>query len=696
MRINDDTPPGTVLTNCATGAIREFDDNPHNNDACVTDIVRPAGPNLRGTKSHEWWGGPDRIRYYIHFQNVGTITEYNVAITDTFPLSMTLNDCGSTLMVEELGDVSGNVSGNQFVVTFGKLDGGEPYDLTMELSVPSVPNGTLFTNTVEITTPPGDVYPDDNRQIYLHGTGSDLNVQKYLIGGTPKPGQLITYTLYFRNDETWSTMGNVWITDVLPVGLEFITSTLYQCGSGMYLCPRTPDYNDGRTLAWNYGQMWTGNWNDYVVTVRVTDTAKRGDLFTNTASIASDNPISDTEPFYHNNIFTYTVMVPTPRFQIGKTYAGNRVAGTVVTYTLTVTNVGNEEGTGVYVTDTLPSGLSYGGGNSAFDGSVIAWPLWTVLPNGGTASGWFRASLTCTAGSNVVNNDYGVRQNNEGVYNPSGAPVTLTVLAPAFNAAFDQSAAVIAAGATVYFTDTSTTNGTPIVARSWKFGDSATASGSQVSHIYTATGRYTVTLIITDSCGLAATRSVPNAVDVHVPALSIGKQAAGALIMGLPLTYTLTVNNSDAVAPATGVVVTDALPAGGSHVSGGNYAGGVVTLTIGTVPPSEEVSASWVVTTCQSNLVNRWYRVAASDQGVTSGWGTVVTTTFYPPALSSSFDYGRARSLLGARSCLPAPAPLTARRCAMIGTMAMAPLTRSRRIPGMSTRAKVYSPRGLP
>ena len=520
LRINDDTPPGTVLTNCATGAIREFDANPHNNDMCVTDLVRPAGPNLRVTKSHEWWGGPDRIYYYIHFQNIGTTTEYNVVITDTFPLSMTLNDWWIDSYGGDLGDVSGNVSGNQLVVTLGRLDIGEPYDLTMDLSVPSLPNGAMLTNTVEITTPLGDVYPDDNRQVYLHGAGPDLNIQKYLIGGTPKPGQLITYTLYFRDSDAWSTMGHVWITDVLPVGLEFITSTLYQCGSGTYLCPRTPNYNNGRTLAWNYGQMGSGDWNDYVVTVRVTDTAKRGDLFTNTVRIASDNPISDREPFYNNNIFTYTVMVPTSIFQIGKVVAGNRAAGTVVTYTVTVTNAGNEEGSGVYVTDTLPSGLSYGGGNGAFNNGIVSWPLWTVAPNGGTTSGWFYGTLTCAAGTNVVNQDYGVRRNDQGVRNSVGAPMTLTVLSPTFNAAFDYGPSAPTTGRTVWFTSTSSTNGSPL-SHDWDWGDgTAHAFTVNASHVYTREGVFTVRLAVTDGCGYSDVQMAPVAVSplkVYLP-----------------------------------------------------------------------------------------------------------------------------------------------------------------------------------
>jgi uncharacterized repeat protein (TIGR01451 family) len=303
LQITPTTPVGTVLTNCATIAMSDFEDNPYDNDKCVTETVRAAGTNLR-VKKFGWWQGQGGLHYFINIENIGTKTVNNVTITDTFPVSMTLNK----LNVKFGEQWSSGVSGNQLTVTLSRLEPGLATGMDLWLSVPPVPNGTLFTNTAEMTTPTDDVNPADNSSVLVVGTGPDLSIEKWLTGGTPKPGQLITYTLHFQNhSQAWWTAGNVWITDTLPAGLQFITSTQRLCGEA-YFCPSTPNY-DGTSLTWNWGQMGNGWWNDFVVTVRVTDTAKGGAVFTNTATIASDDPANDVEPFYNDNTSVVTATI---------------------------------------------------------------------------------------------------------------------------------------------------------------------------------------------------------------------------------------------------------------------------------------------------------------------------------------------------------------------------------------------------
>ena len=47
-----------------------------------------------------------------------------------------------------------------------------------------------------------------------------------------------------------------------------------------------------------------------------------------------------------------------------------------------------------------------------------------------------------------------------------------------------------------------------IVAHDWTFGDGGSASGAQVSHVYTAAGSYSAQLRVTDNSGLSATKAV--------------------------------------------------------------------------------------------------------------------------------------------------------------------------------------------
>ena len=97
LRLDPATPVGTVITNCATIAISDFEDNPYDNDQCVAETVRTAGTNLRVTKFAEWQG-QGGLQYRINIENIGTTTVNNVMITDTFPVSMTLNKHGCWIL----------------------------------------------------------------------------------------------------------------------------------------------------------------------------------------------------------------------------------------------------------------------------------------------------------------------------------------------------------------------------------------------------------------------------------------------------------------------------------------------------------------------------------------------------------------------------------------------------------------------
>lgn len=313
LRINSGTPAGAVLTNCVAIASHDFPDNPYDNADCTTETVRAAGPNLRVTKFADWQND-NSIRYWVSIENIGTTTANTVTITDTFPVSMTLN--GRNINVPGgWGPWSSGQSGNQLTVTLNRLEPGWTTNLRMNLSFSSAPNGTLFTNTAQITTPPGDVNPSDNSSVLVIGTGPDLSIEKWLSGGTASFGQLLTYTLHFENDARWGTVGHVWITDTLPTGLVFVSATQRLCGT--YFCERTPDRSSGSWLAWDWNRDGTVDrywWNDYVVTVRVvSNTLLMSDVLTNTATIASGDP-NDVEPFYDNN--TSVCAVTTVKYRI--------------------------------------------------------------------------------------------------------------------------------------------------------------------------------------------------------------------------------------------------------------------------------------------------------------------------------------------------------------------------------------------
>lgn len=92
----------------------------------------------------------------------------------------------------------------------------------------------------------------------------------------------------------------------------------------------------------------------------------------------------------------------------------------------------------------------------------------------------------------------------------------------------------------VTFTSTSTpTTGSSLATYTWRFGDGSTATGTPVSHTYTASGSYSPTLIVTDNLGCADSVSNPAYITVWDPQASFVASNVHPCIGG-PITFTST------------------------------------------------------------------------------------------------------------------------------------------------------------
>ena len=165
--------------------------------------------------------------------------------------------------------------------------------------------------------------------------------------GTPSPvvaGTQLTYTFTSTNDGPSAATG-VYFIDTLPAGLTYVSSTTSQ---------GTASFANG-VLTVTLGNMASGATATTTVLVNVNPSA-RGTI-TNTAVITGNEP----DPNLTNNTSTVNTPIdPEVNLAILKSGTPNPVtAGKTLTYTLTVTNNGPSNGTGVSVTDTLPAGVTY-------------------------------------------------------------------------------------------------------------------------------------------------------------------------------------------------------------------------------------------------------------------------------------------------------------------------------------------------
>jgi uncharacterized repeat protein (TIGR01451 family) len=109
---------------------------------------------------------------------------------------------------------------------------------------------------------------------------------------------------------------------------------------------------------------------------------------------------------------------------VGKTAPAAADPGSLITYTLTVTSSGAVSNTNTVLTDTLPASTTFvsaTGGISPVNG-VLTWTLGVMATSGPTsvASRTFVVSPTASAGTPIINNNYGVRSDQT---RAKGSPV---------------------------------------------------------------------------------------------------------------------------------------------------------------------------------------------------------------------------------------------------------------------------------
>lgn len=173
--------------------------------------------------------------------------------------------------------------------------------------------------------------------------GADLFVQKLVDDNTPAPGQDIVYAVSITNNGAADSTG-IQLSDTLPAQVTYVSHAASQ-----------GNYNPVSGF-WFVGGLNSGQTRTLDITVTVT--TPLGNSFSNTAAVSS---ASQPDPNTGNNSASIPVTVSAPVLTIVKTSNTPTASpGEVVTYTVLVTNTGNEVATSVEITDKLPPVIAFG------------------------------------------------------------------------------------------------------------------------------------------------------------------------------------------------------------------------------------------------------------------------------------------------------------------------------------------------
>ena len=528
LQVDAGAIPGTELVNTAQIRTHPAEGYLDNNQSSWSSVLQPNHADLT-INLNSGWDLPNNLANLSgYLYNSGDLSSGPGVITFTYPVSMSL--VGSPSYDWRMSGWQDYPADHYFTLSLNDLEPGGYswfyYTVQMQGGA-QIPLGQVFTFEANAFVPSTDFNPANNHSTSMLASGQDFFVEKSLVYGDLRPGGSLSYQLHVGNRTTsqgYWPQGSMVISDTLPAGITF-TGANY-----------TPTSQNGQTLTWNFGNAGPGYDAWIQIWAAIDPSASAGDIFTNTAAIGSTSPADfDINPL--DNLSSHTFTILQPAFEISKQVEGNLVAGTLVTYTLSVTNTGNLTATNIHLYDPVPPELAYASGGGGWDGYAVNWNMNQLTPQQ-NATAWFAAYLPCSSGVTVTNQNYLVTSSDQGVNSPVGAPLSFVTVAPALTAAYNFEPPAPVAGGAVTFTDHSTTDGRLIAAREWDFGDgSPLESGLTPGHIYTAPGDYIVSLTVTDECGFSD--QITNTISVTAPHLVASfDQSAGSIVVGETVYFT--------------------------------------------------------------------------------------------------------------------------------------------------------------
>ncbi|HEX4955046.1 MAG TPA: GEVED domain-containing protein [Thermoanaerobaculia bacterium] len=608
------------------------------------------------------------IAYTIVVSNTGPDAANGTSVTDTFPAALTGCSWTSVAAGGATGNTVGLVAGN--IGELLNLPAGSSVTYNVGCTIDPAATGNLV-NTVTATSPLTgfDTNPANNTATDTDTLTpqADASVTKNDGSATEIPGTPVTYTIAVANAGP-STATAVSVSDTFPAALTGCSWSSLAAGgaTGNTAGPVAGNIAEtGLTLPPASSVTYTATCN--------VDPAARGSLI-NTATVAS----ATADPTPGNNSATDTdTLVPQVDLVVGKTESIDPViAGSGVgnlTYVVTVTNAGPSTATTVTLSEvlTLPAGVTLVSATPS-QGTFTSpgWAVGTLAPNGsatltvvltagpsaanGTDTICDTATVTgaaetlintgddaatlCTSVARRVDMVVGKTESIDPVVAGSGAGnltyvVTVTNNGPSDASGITLSEVVtVPAGVTV---DSVTPSQGSFVSPNWTVGNLAAGASATLTVVLTASSAASPgTDVICDTATLTAVNEVQvatgNEADTECTSITVSADLSITKVddadpppAGSNLTYTITVTNGGP-SNATGVVVTDTLPAAVTYVSDtcgasnvppwtwniGNLANGAsvscdVVVSINPTPPASITNTATVTaTTNDANTAN--------------------------------------------------------------------------------------------
>ena len=285
-----------------------------------------------------------------------------------------------TVTLTEIG-----ISNGIFTGSLSTVDGGAvPGNGILELS----PIETVLVTYLDAV----DASLNKGRNRYDSLTAmpsADVAVSIGVNNSTPNEGDVISYTITLTNNGQSDASG-LQITDLLPSGLVYNSNS----GGGLY---------NPSSGIWTVASLLDSQVKQLVINATV-DTGTAGQTIENFASITF-NPQLD--PVSSNDSDSVSITVQGSDLELVKSVDNDTPSeGATVVFTLTLTNKGTNDATGIIVNDVLPSGVTYSLSSPSVGSYSPATGLWDGfgLLNGEAATLDITATVDALTSGQIVTN----------------------------------------------------------------------------------------------------------------------------------------------------------------------------------------------------------------------------------------------------------------------------------------------------
>lgn len=417
-----------------TDNVAEFGDTLQNTANVDFDNLPGNDPNQRGGNANDTQNvqivGPDvvvtkddgaatvtpggTLTYTLNVENKATATDdaTNIVVVDTLPVGVTFSGAPGGVFNPATRTVT-------FVIASLAPGASQNLSIDVDVDTPAAAGLETLTNSVSVSHDDIDPTPGDNTD--TDNTTLDaapaLTIVKDDGITTVTPGESIQYTITIQNTGDQDS-SNVVVVDNFPN--DVLSAVSVNLGGVVN--------QTAGTVQWNLGTVAAGQTLVLTLSGAISAQIPAGvTMFTNTATVSDDGAGTSGVPLTANDNDT-DALPAFPNYTISKTDDLDLARpGDAITYKIVVSNIGNQNGTGVVVTDEFAAELLTG--VTASNGGAVNQSTGTITWNLGNLDADDTITLTVNAslrqiipiGVEQLVNAVGVNDDNLNGFDPQPA-----------------------------------------------------------------------------------------------------------------------------------------------------------------------------------------------------------------------------------------------------------------------------------